>query len=148
MSHRSEPDPKTGSSLKELFAFWQSLKNDVRDGNSYLQAVKIEEVQLMLYERLSALSRQIIYAMVRGSTPRAEVLEEVVNEAIHRMFNAYAGIPDKHNLAGYFARIVRNLARDRLNKINQEVAWLVPAEEAPVERAAEEKALPAFPAFP
>src|SRR5262249_10928641 len=71
MSHRSEPDPKTGSSLKELFAFWQSLKNDVQEGNSYLEAIKIEEIQLILYERLSALSRQIIYAMVRQCRARA-----------------------------------------------------------------------------
>src|SRR5216684_682986 len=134
MSNRSEPDQKTWNSLKELFEFWQSLKNDVQKGNSYLEAVKIEEIQLILYERLSALSRRIVYAMVRGPIPREEILEEVVNEAIYRMFNAYAGIPDKNNLEGYFAPIVRNLARDRLNKINKEGALFVPAEEEHVHR--------------
>ncbi len=142
MSNLADHDRKSWNHIEELFKFRELLKKDISDGNTYLDTVKMEEVESNIYERLDGPVRSIILGLTRGRIQEDSV-KGLTNEAILRIFTAYAGFKGRSSLKVFFASIVRNLTIDHLKKMSKERKLLVFDEEN-LRISSDEMALAAF----
>src|SRR5262249_12983481 len=120
----------------------ETLRKDLSEGNSYLHSVKIQEVESIIYEGLVVQVRTIVLGLARGRIPE-DLLTEIANEAIHRMFNAYVNFKGNSSLKTYFASIVRNLTIDHIKKMSKERHLFVQADDD-LTYAADAQAVEAF----
>lgn len=142
MKSHSERDTALWARVEELLRFRETLRKDTGAGNPYLQSVRIEEVESILYDGLVPQARSIVLGLARGRMPE-DRLKEITNEAIHRMFNAYANFKGNSSLKTYFASIVRNLTVDQIKKMSKERHIFTQTDED-LARAVDARAVEAF----
>ncbi len=128
MKGNLDQDRKTWHRIEELFKFRETFKRNIAEENSTLETFKIDEVESIIYEELSPQIESIILIVKRCAIPR-ESIKELVNEAIHKMFNAYSGFRGESSLRTYFTRIAENVLIDHLRKADRERDMLVYDEE-------------------
>ena len=136
MKSTSEPDQTIWNHVQALFQLREALKQDASQEDSYAHTVKIEEVESLICERLSAQVRPIVFAITHDRVPE-DLLKEVANEAVYKMFNSYAGLKEKASLRTYFGMIVKTVAIGCLKKISKERNLFAPVEEDLVNAADE-----------
>lgn len=142
MNGNADRDQKTWQRIEQLFKLREKLQRDTRAGNLLFDTIKIDEVESNLYEALVPQVRAIMYSFAQVHWPE-NVRKEVVNEAIHRVFQAYAGFQGKARLRTYCTTVIKNVVLGYLKKQRPEQNWVSLGEEE-IARLVDQRALDQF----
>src|SRR5262249_39716900 len=134
----SDRDRATWHRIEELLKLRANLMTHAAEFEGYLQTVKIEEVESILYEALVPQVRAVMRSFTDVSWP-TEVQKEIVNEAIDRIMRAYATFRRDSSLRTYCTRIIKNVALGYLKKQRRE-RDRVPVDEDEVTRDLDQQA--------
>lgn len=140
MSYRpteSEPSESAWRRIENFFHYRAYLIQDLAKENSAELSVKLQEVESNIHERFFPLLSSTVGAMIRGKIPEDQ-MEGLVNDALARIFSAYAKFEQRSSFKTYVVAIVKNLVSDSLKKMNKERNLFVHDEESL--RAASDKA--------
>lgn len=119
MQSHSGNDCQAWLRIEELFKLRADLQENAAELKPCLHTVKIEEVDSILYEALAPQVRAIIRSFPRVHWP-AEAQDEVVNEAVRQLLQAYAGFQGRSRLRTYCTAIVKNVVLGYLKKQRRE----------------------------
>lgn len=138
----SEPPESAWRRVENLLRYRAYLLRDLAQKNSAGLSVKLQEVESNIYERIFPLLTSMVSAMIRGKMPE-EPMEGLVNDALTRIFAAYAQFEQRSSFKTYVMAIVKNLVSDSIKKMTNERNLLVHDDER-LRAAADKAALQSY----